>query len=96
MQKGSLVTSTKAMGSQNPVVIPIRGTGVPQAQMGELGFGVSGTEELTTSIEPIEIGNKQLQQTSTIGSTKLPWQRLSAFALSIFKSALRTKMMYTD
>ena len=58
----------------------MRGKGEPQAHIGELGFLVSATEELTTLIDPIEIGNKQLQQTSVIGFTNEPWHKLSAFA----------------
>lgn len=69
------------MGSQNPVVIPIRGKGDAQVQTGELGFFVSGMDELTTFIAPIERGNKQLQQTSVMGFTKEPWQSLSALAV---------------
>jgi hypothetical protein len=49
-------------------------TGEPQAQMGELGLDVSVKPPLTTVDEPILIGNKQLQHTSVIGFTKLPWQ----------------------
>ena len=62
------------------MVIPIRGKGEPHAQIGELGFLVSATLELTTLIDPIEIGNKQLQQTSAMGSTNEPWHKFSASA----------------
>ena len=52
------MTSTNAMGSQNPRASPKRGTGAPQKQMGDLGLSVSGWWLLTTLAEPIDKGKE--------------------------------------
>jgi hypothetical protein len=98
MQYGVLVISTRRTGSQKPMEIPGIGIGgVPllQIQIGLLGFLVSrffGVDPLPISIPvggvPIEIGNKQLQQTSVIGLTNRPLHVRLAFPETGMKIAI--------
>lgn len=71
MQKGVRVTSTNRTGSQKDTGNPIRGMGVPQAQMGVRGLWVSSPEE-ETGIPPIVMGNRHDQHTSVMGLTNFP------------------------
>ena len=81
MQNGVRVTSVIATGSQKPRLMPGRMMGDPQAHNGDFGFSlVSGTEPPKASILPNVIGKRQLQQTSVIGLTKLPWHVGEALA----------------
>jgi hypothetical protein len=78
MQYGVRVISIKRTGSQKPSEIPGTGKGgVPLMHMhnGLLGLAVSrllGTAPPPIFTGPIEMGSKQLQQTSLIGLTNLP------------------------
>ena len=72
---GARETSISRAGSHTPSDRPIRGIGVPQKQIGEDGFGVSGAPAaLPIRIGPIEIGSRHSQHTSEIGLTNRPVQ----------------------
>ena len=69
--QGLVVTSTIRAGSQKPTARPMRGIGVPQAQIGKSGLLVSGRPGQSFA-PPSEIGKMQLQQISVTGLTNLP------------------------
>src|SRR5688500_18051253 len=72
--QGFIETSAKRTGSQNPIEMPMRGIGVPHAQIGRSGLGVSGLLPGQIGSPPTDSGNRQLQQMSVIGLTKWPVQ----------------------
>jgi hypothetical protein len=84
MQYGVLVISTIRAGSQNPIDTPGTGTfALVHTHNGDFGFARSlffGDIPLPIDNPPIEIGIKQLQQTSVTGLTKWPLQITPAFA----------------
>src|SRR3546814_463284 len=69
---GFMLTSASRTGSQKPIAIPgLR----PHRHTGRSGLSGSGRLDGQMSSPPIEIGNRQDQQISVIGLTKLPVQR---------------------
>jgi hypothetical protein len=91
MQKGTLVTSTRRAGSQNPTGMPgTKGSGgFGQKQGIWLGLGVSSRPLPLTLTGPIEIGKRQDQQISVIGLTKRPEHAL------LFELEIKTEITTT-
>src|SRR3546814_20687667 len=69
-----MLTSASRTGSQKPMAIPGRS---PQRQSGRSGLSGSGRFEGQIFSPQTEIGNRQAQQISVLGLTKLPAQRPS-------------------
>src|SRR3546814_12265627 len=69
---GFMLTSASRTGSQKPMAIPgLR----PHRHTGRSGLSGSGRLDGQMSSPPMELGNRQDQQMSVIGLTKLPVQR---------------------